>query len=175
MHYFATVFLPRSLRSVGLEFWKWVALLNDTCSFTDTSSNLCYVVRRYTMKEGLIILDKPRLVVVICFLLKYYRVKKTCRTVTTANCIRSGKGRDREGGTERIPERRRHEFSQNYPPNYESFPRFPPNSQNTQVEGLQHTRGRIKTTKRHPGISRSNCCRPKGENFKANGGGGAGT
>lgn len=131
-------------------FGNGFLLLLNIYSFIDMSSNLPYVIRYYTRTEGSLLLDNSRLVVVICFLLEYCGVKKTHSAVTPRSCDPSGNGRDRDG-TERM-QRRQHEFSQNYCPSYESFPRFPPNSQSTQVEGHRHTLGRIKTKTRHPGI-----------------------
>lgn len=50
------------------------------------------------MNEGSLILDKSRLVVVICFLLKYYRVKKTYRTVLHSIVIGVSKGETEKMG-----------------------------------------------------------------------------
>lgn len=102
------------------------------------SSNLSYAVRYYNRKEGSLTLDNSRLVVEIRFLLKYCGAKKTHSAVTPRSCNPSGNGRDRDG-TERTLERRGHEFSQNYCPSYESFPRFPPNSQSTGRRTLAHS------------------------------------
>ena len=83
----------------------------------------------------------------VCFLLKCFRVRKTTWDSHTIQLQSKCQQERQRRWSKKNTGRKQHEFSLNYSTNYESFPRFPPNSQNTKVEGLQHTCGRRKKNK----------------------------